>query len=819
MLRRGERDGDAGARVSGMARKRRGLRGISGGRAKRRGREVEWVGGHRESPVLITNRDPPWHPWVVFWLELPSGKILYHDLLPPDQAEGAVAAGLRQLIADLPSSAKRRLPDRIRVETDRIAREVRAIAGSGVEIVVAPSPELDELLADLNERLTPEMPDQSYLEGGVSPETVEHLFRAAQMFRAASPWKVARPEQVVRVDLPALDIEGACLSIVGRGHSAPGFLLFPSWEALETFAQADERPRRPDGMIDFGTPWLSFELQPIHALPPTMRREIEEHGWQPAHEDLCPVIRSIGRDAMPNPPDAREAEILWRCALGLSTFVLRHGSVFDKRATEPVSVSIRDTKGVRIRFTVPYHAYDEFEDVPAKTSADDDPYRGVGRNDPCPCGSGRKFEKCHQPRCQEAQRHQARIQRYRGLDTDILRALFEYMDQELGPKAIERIFKLATTPERAPGTAYTWLIYDALFDGRTVADRFAGRLAAPLREWAAAQQRAWFSVWEVVEIDPGCGFVLEDLLSGERRTIVEPDGARKLFRRDAMLCRVVDYRGLSVVCGLYGTVLPPREAAGIVERALKRLRRRKPVPVECLRDEDFTRYLIRAWNRAAIRQETRQRNRPALTNRDGDPLLFTTDHFDIARGAQREVERRLEALPDVEPPSDPDRKDGWTFLGPTGKTNAAGDEDRLLLGVVRIEGSRMAVETNSVARADALRRRIEEACGSLVRHRAREHADPIASLFGRQGRGGAAPAGTPPPDADEQALELKRRHYAKWIDLPLPALDGKTPREASRTKTGRRKLDVLLKEMEWSEQQLSSPPYDFSEIRRQLHLD
>jgi len=23
------------------------------------------------------------------------------------------------------------------------------------------------------------------------------------------------------------------------------------------------------------------------------------------------------------------------------------------------------------------------------------PYAGVGRNDPCPCGSGKKFKKCH----------------------------------------------------------------------------------------------------------------------------------------------------------------------------------------------------------------------------------------------------------------------------------------------------------------------------------------------------------------------------------------------------------------------------------------
>ena len=33
----------------------------------------------------------------------------------------------------------------------------------------------------------------------------------------------------------------------------------------------------------------------------------------------------------------------------------------------------------------------------AKTyvKAESDPYAGVGRNDPCPCGSGKKFKNCH----------------------------------------------------------------------------------------------------------------------------------------------------------------------------------------------------------------------------------------------------------------------------------------------------------------------------------------------------------------------------------------------------------------------------------------
>jgi preprotein translocase subunit SecA len=31
--------------------------------------------------------------------------------------------------------------------------------------------------------------------------------------------------------------------------------------------------------------------------------------------------------------------------------------------------------------------------MPRATGAN--PYEGVGRNDPCPCGSGKKFKKCH----------------------------------------------------------------------------------------------------------------------------------------------------------------------------------------------------------------------------------------------------------------------------------------------------------------------------------------------------------------------------------------------------------------------------------------
>jgi len=60
-----------------------------------------------------------------------------------------------------------------------------------------------------------------------------------------------------------------------------------------------------------------------------------------------------------------------------------------------------------------------------------------------------------------------------------------------------------------------------------------------------------------------------------------------------------------------------------------------------------------------------------------------------------------------------------------------------------------------------------------------------------------------PADVRERVIrEFKERHYAGWIDQPLPALNGLTPREAARKKESRQTLDVLLKSIEHREEQL-----------------
>ena len=63
-----------------------------------------------------------------------------------------------------------------------------------------------------------------------------------------------------------------------------------------------------------------------------------------------------------------------------------------------------------------------------------------------------------------------------------------------------------------------------------------------------------------------------------------------------------------------------------------------------------------------------------------------------------------------------------------------------------------------------------------------------------------SPSEIPKEVGDEIVAEALERHYAGWPDMKLPALDGKTPRQATKTPKGRLQLAELLKFIENGEE-------------------
>ena len=676
---------------------------------------------------------------LLAWLELPEGLIVGQRLVAPGDPE---AAGLgRSLLEamEAPLVGQPRRPDRIRVAEPDLAREVRAALGDEIPVEVAPTPELDELLRSLIE-LAPESDEEpSYLEGGrVSPDLVGELFSAARLLYIVAPWNHASDSQVLRLDIAELAVEGACVSVVGALGETLGLLVFPSREGFDAFVLAAEEQKPQRGPFDLGTDWLSLSFKRAADLPATMRREAEAHAWPVEDTRSYPHVQRWDRDGTPRPLVERDVRIASACAFSLGGFFARYSGLFELDVFEPVSESSTTGEGPTVHLTAPYEAHALFEagDGPPRARAR---VERVGRNQPCPCGSGKKYKKCHLQADEERQGAESRRVSLRKLAARVDERLQHFAMSQFGYEW-QRFREDFANEEETLDLALAWGLYHYPVRGQTILDWFleeGGRLPAAERPWLAGQSEAWLSVWEVRDVKPGETLALADLLSHEVRCVQEVEASRILVTRDAILARVVDCDGVSVLSGTHCRVLSPMDAAEVVRRARSRLRRKRAVPVERLRDPAFGRYLIRRWEEAVDAAEARNATAPVLQNTDGDPLLLTTDHFEVSPGAEGLVRARLAALPEVHPPEPDDESPAYAFVR---------SRDDTVLGRAWFAIGSLLVETDSIERADALRSRVERTCGRLLRHRAREHADPLSTAAPPIDRS-PRPASTSPPSA------------------------------------------------------------------------
>ncbi len=794
----------------------------------------EWIGGRLPTPFYVTDREEPYRPDMVIWMELPEGFIVSQAVVNPDDGDGAVARALRSAMTQPAIGAPRR-PAAIRVSDAATAVEVRAEVGPAIPVTVAPTPELVALLQHMIETLPPDDEDDaSYFAGGhVSAAAVRKLFVASRALFAVKPWAVADDTQVIRMDIPALDIEGACVSIVGQLGESLGVLIFPSVDDFEAFLDAADTGKLQRGVIPGCNGWLGLNFESATDLPPSMRREAMEHGWPVASPDAYPVVDRRDPDLVPRPAVERDLQLATACATALAGFFARHAEMLQSDRPARVSESYFDD-GREVRLTAPHDALhdgladSDLPDDAAESTLDAlapaEPFRPrASRNAPCPCGSGRKYKKCHLAADEAEHATRQSTASTHAMDQRLVTRLSGFALREYGQawEAFESVF---TDVDESIGLAAPWSVYGFEVDRRTVADayleRHRRRCSRDEQRWLDAQRVAWLSVWEVEDVEPGEAVTLRDLLSDERRTVREARGSTTLVPRDALLGRIVDYDGVSLLCGAHPRPLPPFYTAEVIRRARNRLRRKRAVPVDRLRDATFVRLLIRYWEDAVHVLDVHSAEPPRLQNTDGDPLLLTVDHFEFAPNDRRAVAARIGKLDGADREPGGGGATAYAFLRPDDP--AQPDGQQTLIGRVEMSRAGLRIETNSLARADALRDRIEDACGSRIRHRAREHSDPLAlartSAPTEAPGSPSQPVAAPGPEEEQIVAEFKARHYADWADHPLPALNDRTPRECAKTRAGRAEVDLLLKDLENRERRAPGPPFDFSGIRRELGL-
>lgn len=448
-----------------------------------------------------------------------------------------------------------------------------------------------------------------------------------------------------------------------------------------------------------------------------------------------------------------------------------------------------------------------------------------GRNDPCSCGSGRKFKHC----CLEkhSAEDSARV-RLRGAEGRVVHTLLDFALTTWGKTFIEHAWEdfwvYDDVPDDMPSTPefdtmfVPWFVLGFVPDPESDEARddwptqpvglhwlaTSGSDVAGLdRAYIEIACRSPLSAFVVERVTKGRSLDLKDVLTGKRFHVLEQNGSQRLRSADLLFTRVITIEGSSIMFGASPFILPPIWHTRIIDwreqSFRKRLRTRETLQGFDIEIRDL--YLD-------IAAELLDPTPPQLANTDGDPLALTTLTYELRTDLDDVFEKLapLAKLRDEYHISDVTHDASGAVTSASLSWVKAGNRqhkawDNTILGTLRLEQGHLVAEVNSARRTARLKREIAKRLGEAATLIDTTVVDPTQAIAERRlGRAVDAPHVGPVPDTppafQHVEEEMARRHWRAWLDTPVPALANKTPRQAARTAGGRERLEALLAQFE-----------------------
>lgn len=324
------------------------------------------------------------------------------------------------------------------------------------------------------------------------------------------------------------------------------------------------------------------------------------------------------------------------------------------------------------------------------------------------------------------------------------------------------------------------------------------------RAYFAALRDAPVSLYEVSDVQPGTSMVLRDLLSDAAPvTVREKSATRTLKQWDRIAVRVVPERDHHVISG---ALLPFRsEAVDFLFAGLRdALKLKKRDALRLSRDQllGCAPIFTSAWLFIEIGRALSPAQ-PQFTNSDGDDVLFHDLRYPLASGVtQKAVAERLDRVKGFQP----EGPKFWNWLSTRkARGGKAGGgimldtqmEGATVLGSLELTGKTLLVTVNSAERAAKVQTLIGAAAGDLLRAPLTT-IRTVEQMRADQRRNGPSDAADeiPPEIAHQLMRDHLDKHYRETLDAPIPALRGKSPRQAVRTAAGRAKVIEWLKMLE-----------------------
>lgn len=427
----------------------------------------------------------------------------------------------------------------------------------------------------------------------------------------------------------------------------------------------------------------------------------------------------------------------------------------------------------------------------------------VGRNDPCPCGSGKKFKKCCGRQANEPVAEEGKdggvgkavgwltSRHARAVKSSIAAMLNDDLDKQ-------EQAKLQELDEHDWGgvqiNAMEWLLAEGSIAVKGAQRNVADLLLGPGGPAFTPGQRAWIEqlrrqplrLYDISEVLPGVGMRLCDALDTEAAPMMvyEKSGSEHAQVGTLIGVRIMEFDGHHEISGAAYPFSRLMNASLLAEL-------HAVVEDAAVQGEELSLMLSAIIRRRWIAQYARPLPLPTvIDSHSGDPILLITDYYRVKNWD--DLAAALKTQSDIEG----DRACGWArhFDCADGLTrqsvsiNLGKSEDRIEL----------FYKTQNYA--DQGRPWFEALAGYSVEFAGRVLSDPRSAMkkppTGKPGSSATTVPNLPPEALAEAVEQVLRRTYANWSDEPIPALGGKTPRQALATAAGRERVRGLLRSYE-----------------------